>query len=101
MRPERRLSYRNGGRSTALPISHSGQKAINPKSLGTAFPRDMAESSASISVVNIYRIPLQESELREQLRKYYFFGNAVRDTNHAVLHVHRRLRSLSAFRDHS
>jgi hypothetical protein len=44
----------------------------------------MAECSASISVVSIYRIPSHENELREQLRKYYFFGNAARDTSHAV-----------------
>jgi hypothetical protein len=44
----------------------------------------MADSSASISLVNIYRVPLHESELPEQLRKYYFFGNAARDASHVV-----------------
>lgn len=44
----------------------------------------MVESSASISAVNIYRVPLRESELREQLRQYYFFGNVARDTSQAV-----------------
>lgn len=44
----------------------------------------MANPRASINVVGIFRVPLDESELREQLRKYYFSGNAVRDTNSAV-----------------
>jgi hypothetical protein len=39
---------------------------------------------ASINVVGMFRVPLDEGELREQLRKYYFSGNAVRDTSSAV-----------------
>ena len=42
MRPERRLSGRNGGAAPAAPeASHSGLKAINPRGLGTASPRDL------------------------------------------------------------
>lgn len=44
----------------------------------------MANPPASINVVGIFRVPIDESELREQLRRFYFFGNAVRDTNRAV-----------------
>jgi hypothetical protein len=44
----------------------------------------MANPAASINVVGIFRVPIDENELREQLRKYYFFGNVVRDSNRAV-----------------
>lgn len=46
---------------------------------------EMIDTSASISVVGVYRVPTGENELREQLRTYYFFGNAMRDTSGAVL----------------
>src|SRR5258705_4326417 len=44
----------------------------------------MANPRASINVVGIFRVPSDENELREQLRKYYFFGNAVRDISRSV-----------------
>ena len=41
MRPERRLSGRNGGAAAAAPeADHSGVKAINPRGLGTASPSE-------------------------------------------------------------
>jgi hypothetical protein len=40
----------------------------------------MTDSQASIKVEGIFRVPIDEHELREQLRRYYFFGNAIRDT---------------------
>jgi hypothetical protein len=44
----------------------------------------VTEPSASINIEGIFRVPIDDSELREQLRRYYFFGNAVRDIAHAV-----------------
>ena len=44
----------------------------------------MNEPVASIHVEGIFRVPIEDSELREQLRRYYFFGNVVRDVDHAV-----------------
>ncbi len=44
----------------------------------------MANPPASINVIGIFRVPIDENELREQLRRYYFLGNAERDTNRAV-----------------
>ena len=38
----------------------------------------------SIRVEGLFRVPIYDSELREQLRKYYFRGNAVRDIGDAV-----------------
>ena len=44
----------------------------------------MNEAIASIHVEGIFRVPIRDSELREQLRRYYFFGNAARDTDRGV-----------------
>jgi hypothetical protein len=44
----------------------------------------MIDLHASITVLVVYRVPVDEKELLEQLRRYYFFGNAVRDTNSVV-----------------
>ncbi len=44
MRPERRLSGRNGRGGASRPLEHSGAKAINPRGLGTESP-----SNASVS----------------------------------------------------
>ena len=38
----------------------------------------------TIAVVGVFRVPIIESELRDQLRRQLFFGNAVRDTDSAV-----------------
>jgi hypothetical protein len=44
----------------------------------------MNEPLPSIQLEGIFRVPIMDSELREQLRRYYFRGNVVRDTDHAV-----------------
>jgi hypothetical protein len=44
----------------------------------------MTEPRPSINIEGIFRVPIDESALREQLRGYYFFGNAVRDSGHAA-----------------
>src|ERR1051325_6417431 len=44
----------------------------------------MTELRPSIRVEGLFRVPIYESELREQLRKYYSRGNAVRDIGDAV-----------------
>jgi hypothetical protein len=44
----------------------------------------MTDPRASITVLGVYRVPVDEKELREQLRRFYFFGNAVTDANNAV-----------------
>jgi hypothetical protein len=44
----------------------------------------MIDLHAAITVLGVYRVPVDEQELIEQLRRYYFPGNAAQDTNSAV-----------------
>jgi hypothetical protein len=44
----------------------------------------MADPRASLTVEGVYRVPIDENELREQLRRYYFFGNARQEPNRAI-----------------
>ncbi len=54
-------------------------------------------SRASIAVAGVYRVPVDENELREQLRRYYFFGNATRDVSSAVYKFIETCMPLSLF----
>ena len=58
----------------------------------------MTELRPSIRVEGLFRVPIYESELREQLRKYYSRGNAVRDIGDRGSHLHRELHAIGAFR---
>ncbi len=44
----------------------------------------MNEPAPSIRVEGIYRVPTMDGELKEQLRRSYFYGNVVRDADHAL-----------------
>jgi len=44
----------------------------------------MTDSEASISVLGVYRVPLNEDELRDDLRRLYFADSAMRDTSHTI-----------------
>ncbi len=41
----------------------------------------MKDSEPQIEVLGVYRVPYQEQELLDQLRQYYFFGNANREAS--------------------
>lgn len=40
----------------------------------------MGDEGLSLTVLGVYRVPVDEEELREQLRRFYFSGNVLRDT---------------------
>ena len=52
---------------------------------------------AEIKVLGIYEVSLWHRELREDLRQYYFFGNAQSDTNNSVIEYVERCIPLVLF----
>jgi hypothetical protein len=44
----------------------------------------MSQPEPSLTVIGVYRVPFQEGELLDQLRRYYFFGNASNDLSSDV-----------------
>jgi hypothetical protein len=44
----------------------------------------MSQPEPSLGVIGVYRVPFQEGELLNQLRRYYFFGNAASDLSSDV-----------------
>ena len=44
----------------------------------------MAELQPTLITLGVYRVPHMDSELRQQLHQYYFFGNAPRDRSRKV-----------------
>lgn len=51
----------------------------------------------SLTAVGVYRVPLQESDLLQQLHKYYFFGNAPNDRSNDVHRFIQNCIPLSIF----
>ncbi len=62
----------------------AGRCVYYPLSLSFVLSTYMSQTGPSLTVIGLYRVPLEDAELRNQLRKYYFVGNARNDLSSEV-----------------